>query len=115
MPFGARSNNCGICALLKCRGTRGEDADHGFDFSAWELRAAVGQLEEDEDEKGRSGNFGWMVSFSSQKRCDNAVVVQGTVQKALWWVRRRQGQQETLLGTAAWMSGNRALSSHKSY
>lgn len=80
-----------------------------------ELRAAVGQLEEDEDEKGRSGNFGSMVSFSSQERCDNEVVVQGTVQKAPWWVRRRKGPQETIPDTAAGMSGNRALSSHKSY
>lgn len=75
----------------------------------------VGQLEEDEDEKGRSGNFGLMVSFSSQERCDSEVVVQGTVQKALWWVRRRKGPQETILDTAAGRSGNRALSSHQSY
>ena len=67
-----------------------------------ELRPVVGQLEEDEDETGRSGNFGSMVSFSSQKRCDNEVVVQGTVQKALWWVRRRKGQQETICSLDEW-------------
>lgn len=73
-----------------------------------ELRPVVGQLEEDKDETGRSGNCS-MVSFSSRKRCDNEVAVQGQSRRPCggWW-----GGRGNKKPSAAWMSGNRALSSH---
>ena len=81
MPFDARSNNHCICALVHA-GEQGKMLTMDLTSQPWRSGLWWGHLKEDKDEKEIFGNFGLMVSFSSQKRCDNEVIVQGTVQEA---------------------------------